>query len=81
MSKISITWRVCDGYAGGDRPHHTRLGPDMFDLDMTDDELAEQVAEVVQEDYDNRIGLDLRSDDVAAAVKAIRAAAAAKSAA
>jgi hypothetical protein len=71
---IKITWRVDDGYAGGDRPQISSFRPEELDLDVTDEELADQIQEIVSDDFDNKIAIDIRTADINAAVKAVRAA-------
>lgn len=72
-----MPWTVDDGYSGKARPQSSTFPVASFDLDATDDELADEIAEAVQEDFAQQITLGLKTDDVFAAVKAIRAAAAA----
>ena len=75
-AKITIPWRVDDGYAGPDRPHTSTFSVASFDLDATDDELAEEIAQAVQDDFTSSICLSLKTEDVMTAVKAVREAAA-----
>ena len=69
---IKITWRVDDGYAGGDRPHQSVVSAGTFSVDQTDEEIADELAAAVQEDFSQRICLNLRTEDVARAVQEIR---------
>ena len=71
---IKITWRVDDGYAGGDRPHQSTVSATMFSAGQSDEEIADELASAIQEDFNQRICLDLRTEDVAKAVKEIRGA-------
>ena len=71
--RIKIVWRVEDGYAGGDAPHYTVMRASDFDPDDTDDEIGEQIVEAVKEDFEASVSIDLRTTDVEAAIKEIRA--------
>lgn len=75
-TRITIPWLVDDGYDGGRRPHSSTFSAKSFDLDATDEELADEIAEAVQEQFSQSVTLSLKTEDVIAAVKAIRAAAA-----
>jgi len=70
---IKITWRVDDGYAGGDRPHSTVIRVNEFDAEDSDDEIGEAIADIVQQDFETSITLSLKTTDVEAAIAAIRA--------
>lgn len=71
--KIEITWRAHDGYAGGDRPQKTRIMPEDYELEMSDDEIGEIILDTVKNDFEERITLDLRTTDVEAVITKVRA--------
>lgn len=70
---VVVVWRIDDGYAGPDAPQRTRIRMDAFDADESDDEIAAAISESVKDDFESKISLDLRDEDLKAAVAKVRA--------
>lgn len=64
-NKFTVTYEVDDGYAGGSRPKHLRLDSGWIEEDMSDDDLEEQLAEMVHEDFLQRVSWYYRNKDAA----------------
>lgn len=67
----TIRWQVSDGYAVGRRPQKTSLDLYLFDADMTDDQIRNEIDAQVKIDFDNRITYSVDNmDDMVAVVRA-----------
>lgn len=50
-----VTWRVDDGYAGGDAPHHTEVPDDELAICNTQEERDALIDSYIEEDFRQNI--------------------------
>lgn len=63
--KFKVKYQVADGYAGGARPQSFTVGTGWIEDDMTDQDLANALDELIQEDFEQRISWSgINYDDV-----------------
>lgn len=66
MSKITISWEVEDGYAGGSRPHRVSFDPTNYiDEDETWEEISQErkdeiINDIVETDFEQTISFVIR---------------------
>lgn len=71
--KIEVKWQADDGYVGN-RKHCCSIDPAEFDADMTDDEIADLIRQIVEDDFQQRVSCSYSDDELNAAVQRVRAA-------
>lgn len=59
----TISWQVEDGYAGGSRPHSTKIPQDEWDDCETEEEKNELIEDYVQHDFEQTISWCILSID------------------
>lgn len=72
---IKVRWEVDDGYCGGSRPQTFTVDPSDFEDDMDEREIGDRLAEIVQDEFLQRISWFIKNEsEVIEAVKAALAA-------
>ena len=69
---IDITWEVADGYAGGARPQRTPIDLEDLLAEDTEELVRELIAEIVQDDFAQRIMPEWSSEEEDRVVEAWR---------
>jgi hypothetical protein len=66
---MDIKWQVNDGYRGGYRPQCSNVELSDFEEDMSIDDIKEVIQDIIQEDFNQNIGVDI--DDLDSAARGI----------
>lgn len=70
--EVIVSRRVTDGYASARRPQMPELDLSLFESDMTDAQIEDEIDRQVLEDFEDRVSFDYESS-IRKAVEEIRA--------
>lgn len=71
MSEVyTVEWEIEDGYAGGGRPQ--KIDIEICDFEgMDEEEIKDELSDIIQEDFDQKVSWSADTSEMAAAIKSI----------